>query len=83
MQSAAIQTMVSQGLRDVDAFTKGFAKLTDIPLSDALVHRIKRVNETEKNLMIFLCQDLESVTFDGPMGLKDRTGLGDFRYDVL
>ncbi len=83
MQDAAIQTLVMQGLLDADAFSNGMAQRTEAPLSTKLSARIASSNESQKNLMTFLLLDLGEIGFNGPNGLKARTGLGEFRYDLV
>ncbi len=81
IQDAAIQTLVSRCFLDGDAYSQGQALRTELPLSDALVTRITNVNIAQKALMTFLCRDLDAVPTDGTKGLKDRTGLSEYRYD--
>lgn len=82
IQDAAIQTLVLQGILDGDAFGQKLALRTELLLSDALEARILEINASLVNLLTFLCKDLEAIPFDGIKGLKDRTGLGEYRYDV-
>jgi hypothetical protein len=83
MQDAAIQTLVQQSLLDADAFGQGQAVRTSDPLSADLNERILASNEADLPLMSFLFSELDQVSFDGAMGLKARTGLGEYRYDIV
>ena len=83
MQDAAIQTLVLQGLLDADAFTQGMAIRSGVSLSKELSERIEISNEAQENLMEFLLKDLDQIDFNGPNGLKARTSLGEFRYDIV
>jgi hypothetical protein len=83
MQDAAIQTLVLQGLLDGDAFGQGQLLKGDTPLPPDLASRIAAANMDNASLMSFLCRDLDELPLDGPKGLKDRTGLGEFRYDIV
>jgi hypothetical protein len=83
MQDAAIQTLVGQGLLDADAFGKNRAIRTDLELDDDLRGRIDAANSVQFQLMKFLYVDLEQIVFNGPNGLKDRTGLGDYQHDLV
>ncbi len=83
MQDAAIQTLVMQGLLDADAFAKGTAQRSEVPLSANLSARTASSNESQSDLMAFLLLDLGEISFNGPNGLKARTGLGEFRYDLV
>lgn len=81
MQDAAIQTLVSQGFLDGDAFSQGQILLGEIAVPSNLAYRITNVNVLQDTLMKFLCKDLEEIPLNGPKGLKNRTGLGEYRYD--
>jgi hypothetical protein len=83
MQDAAIQTLVQHGLLDGDAFSNRLAVRTDEPLDGDLKLRVETTNEAEEKLMHFLFISLDQLEFDGFGGLKDRTGLGEHRYDVV
>ena len=83
MQDAAIQTLVIQGFLDADAFAKDRVVQTDEAIPDHLGQRIRSANATQAPLLEFLCRDLDKIPFGGPKGLKDRTGLGEYRYDVV
>lgn len=82
MQDAAIQTLVLQGLLDADAYGQGKLLKGEIPLPENLATRIRNANGEQVPLMSFLCTVLDDIAMDGPKGLKSRTGLGEFRYDL-
>ncbi|WP_182422199.1 ABC-three component system middle component 5 [Aureimonas sp. ME7] len=83
MQDAAIQTLVLQGILDGDAYGQGLLLRGDTPLPENLTVRLSEVNSTQATLMTFLGPVLDEVPLDGPNGLKARTGLGEFRYDIV
>ncbi len=83
MQDAALQTLVSQGFLDPHAFENKFVQRTDKTLPEALRSRIAAKNDDEAPLMEFIVQSLDNVPFEGVGGLKDRTGLGEYRYDIV
>jgi hypothetical protein len=83
MQDAAIQTLVMQGLLEADAFQRGFVVRTEEPLSDSLNDRISEANLNQFALMSFVCAGLDEIPVDGAKGMKDRTGIGEFRYDII
>jgi hypothetical protein len=82
MQDAAIQTLVMQGILDGDAFGQGKIVRGEQPLSAKLMDRISDANNSQTDLMNFLTE-LDQLPFNGAKGLKDRTGLGEFRYDLV
>lgn len=83
MQDAAIQTLVIQGILDGDAFSQGQVVSGEIPVPEGLKSRIDGANAREEALMSFLCADLDEIALDGPKGLKNRTELGEYRYDIV
>lgn len=83
MQDAAIQTLVLQGILDADAFGQDQLVRGDESIPEGLEARVKEVNAAQAALMTFLLSDLDEVSLDGPNGLKARTKLGEFRYDVV
>lgn len=82
MQDAAIQTLVMQGILDGDAFGMGQVQLVQGILPEKLLSKIHTANADQADLMRFLFNDLDAIPFEGMNGLKDRTGLGEFRYDI-
>lgn len=83
MQDAAIQTLVMQGIIDGDGFGMGQIQLIKGMLPAELLSKINNANANQADLMKFLLNDLNSIPFEGLNGLKDRTGLGEFRYDIV
>ena len=83
MQDSAIQTLVNQGLFEADSFEQNLAALSERPLPAPLLARIRKANDSQADLLTFLLIDLEAVPFDGSNGLKDRTGLSEYRYDII
>jgi hypothetical protein len=83
MQDAALQTLVIQGFLDQHAFESKFAQRTGKVIPESLLDRILAKNDEEAPLMEFVVQALDAVPFEGAGGLKDRTGLGEYRYDIV
>lgn len=83
MQDAAIQTLVMQGILDGDAYGMGQVRLVEGVLPAKLAAKIDALNADQADLMTFLFKDLDAIPFEGLNGLKDRTGLGEFRYDIV
>lgn len=83
MQIAALQTLATRGLIDVEELVVGMVKTTDIPIPPELVERIVTANKEDAELMEFLCVLVVDYPLAGPNGLKDRTALMEFRYDAV
>lgn len=58
------------------------AKVVEIR-SRALQENLKIYREQKQDFLTFLVNKLANVPLLGPGGLKDRSGLGEFRYDVV
>ena len=48
-----------------------------------LIESASKRNASEAELVSFLIEGLGSIQFGGREGLKDRTGLMEFRYDAI
>lgn len=55
--------------------------LSRLPLS--LTVAISEANDAEEQLVQFLSQGLAEIELLGPMGLKKRTGLAEYKYDIV
>jgi hypothetical protein len=78
---AALQTLVAKGLvkcTDERAFTV---------IRDNVPRRLQQIvserNSTEPELLATLIEMGTSFSSLGPNGLKDRTGLAEYRYDAF
>lgn len=83
MQDAAIQTLVLKGIIDPEAFEAGEAALIPESRSAPLFERVREANHRQSPVLRFLCGDLDVVGMNGAKGLKDITGLGEYRYDIV
>ncbi len=82
LQSIAIQHLLAKGLLDKECFEKGFIKRTELVLPAALEHEVKNSELAQEEWFIALIDAMPSVKFDGKTGLKARTGLMEYRYDL-
>jgi hypothetical protein len=83
MQDAAVQTLVLKGVIDPEVYEGGDAALVQGARSERLFARVEAANERQQPLLQFLCGDLDAVRLNGAKGLKDITGLGEYRYDIV
>ncbi|MFK8272259.1 ABC-three component system middle component 5 [Capnocytophaga canimorsus] len=76
-QVSALKYLVSYGLIDSNLFLKNIVKRTEKSIPQELE---KRINETtiEKDNIIKLVQGFDNLTL---WGIKERTGLLEYRYD--
>ena len=78
---AALQTLSVRGLVDVNAFAHVTLRADQVPKE--LADLIREQNEEEKNLMSVLTAIASEFATAGSNGLKDRSGLAEYRYDVV
>ncbi|TXN13858.1 hypothetical protein FV219_04205 [Methylobacterium sp. WL122] len=83
MQDAAIQTLVNRDILDVSAYKAGLLAYGRLKIEGKLLDRILLSNAEQIDLMKFLCCDLDQLPLGGANGLKDRTHLGEYRYDLV
>ena len=79
---AAVQTLVSRGLVDVDEKT-GLMRLNESAVPTSLLSLAKLRNEEEAGLMAVLQQLGGQYSAYGLDGLKDRSQLDEFLYDAV
>ena len=79
-QLAALKCIASYGLIDSKMLSKNIVKRTMKPIPDELEHQLKALT-TEKENIIKLIVGFWELPLYGRHGLKDRTGLIDFKYD--
>ncbi len=79
IQMAAKSSLAGKGLVKVDQ-TDSVILVRD-NLDTRLYDRISAYTETHESLLDFLAIELVKLKFEGEDGLKDRTGLEEFRYD--
>jgi len=83
MQIAAFQTLAKRGLIDSGELAVGSVRVTDAPIPAELEERIAAANEQDAELIEFLSALVTDLPLAGSQGLKDRTGLLEYRYDAV
>lgn len=83
IQFAALETLAVNELLEVQALEVGRAQATAKEPSPQLLRRIATANKRDGALLEFLGVLAKEYPFEGPGGLKDRTGLLEFRYDAV
>ncbi len=83
IQEAAIHTLVLQGFFAIEDFKDGYIRKIGKDAPDDLKQAIATRNSEQKSLMEFLGSYLLNIHFEGLGGLKDRTGLMEFKYDFV
>lgn len=83
IQNAALNTLAANGLIDANRLLLGEVRITDAPIPDDIAPRVNAANDSQADLMEFLGVLASDYKLLGPDGLKDRTGLLEYRYDPV
>ncbi|NNU33698.1 hypothetical protein HK413_05230 [Mucilaginibacter sp. S1162] len=79
-QMAALRCPASYGLIDGELLIKKMVKRTDKPIPDAIKVNFQK-NSPERDNIIKLVIGFADLPLYGAVGLKERSGLLDFKYD--
>jgi hypothetical protein len=83
MQIAALETLATHGLIDPEQWNIGEVRTTESRIPEALAGRIEAANEHDRELHAFLSVLASEYNLTGVNGLKDRTGLMEYRHDAV
>lgn len=82
LQNVALQNLLAKELIDYDGFMSNRLKRSNNPLPTTLQDAIKSASQTKQEWFDFVVNELPQSDFSGKNGLKKRTGLMEFRYDM-
>jgi hypothetical protein len=82
LQSVAIQNLLAKQLLDIDEYNKGYLKRSSIDLPEVFLGVLNKSNLVSKEWFKALVNEFPKAKFVGGNGLKARTGLMEYRYDV-
>lgn len=83
MQLAAMETLAANGVYDANLLRSSWLSPGGADVPAPLRDRVEEKNEAERDLVNFLELLATEYSMSGPNGLKHRTGLMEYRYDVL
>ena len=83
IQNSAFDQMISLGLIDYDLFHKGKVSLVRDKLPAKLETAIEMSVSIDSDVREFVLGELVEIPLLGVNGLKDRSGLMDYRYDLV
>lgn len=83
IQDAALHCIVGAGLIDKTRFEEGIVSRTRDRLPEEIVRRLSAYREQRPEILDFILDKLSGVHIYGDDGLKDRTGLMEYRYDRI
>lgn len=82
-QQAALVTLARQSFINSAALANDAVWFEDkLPTSEELNKEVLIAVDSKRDVLDFLATAIEKFPINGPGGLKDRSGLLDFRYDV-
>lgn len=83
IQYQAMKVLVAYGHFDSENFENGMVKVTEKPLGKDFQTLIDKSTEANMNLIMLLTGPIAEIDLYGHLGLKERTGLIEFRYDTI
>jgi hypothetical protein len=81
-QSVAIQNLLAKKLLDRDAFNLGYIKRSECVLPEPFLNFLINSELRKREWFKPLIDEFPKAKFIGKNGLKSRTGLMEYRYDV-
>lgn len=81
IQKQALLTLSSKGLIDIESFKSGAVKLFTEKLPEELSYAIENDDFCESDEFNVIVNGICVSKWDGPSGLKFRTGLMEYKYD--
>ena len=82
IQTTAIQNLLAKNLIDIASFKNKKLKRTDELLPDSLYEKIKTSDTVKEEWFRMLINEFPTVNFLRSKGLKARSGMMEFSYDV-
>jgi hypothetical protein len=82
LQETALRLLFSKGLIDEDLYRDGVVRLQASGLPPELARRIAEQNAVDAEPVSYLVEVVGKFSLYGAGGIKDRTGLLEFRYDA-
>jgi hypothetical protein len=83
LQEAAIRSLAAKRFLSASELKAGIGARASEPLPVELQRAIDAQTEDDKELVEFLATRLSRIPLMGPNGLKARTGLLEYRYDLV
>lgn len=82
IQHTAIMNLIGKNLIDLDGFKKKVIVRSDADIPTKLQDALGADASVDEQWFRLIVNELPSVQFNGRMGLKGRSGLMEFRYDI-
>lgn len=83
LQTVALQNLIAKDLVDLDVFKESKKiRRTDKPLPETLRDAIQSSHYVSEEWFRVVINELPNISFTGRNGLKKRSGLMEYRYDM-
>lgn len=82
IQISAYRSLVASKILDSENFNIGIISRTELPLPEDLNSVIKQASLRDKEVISAIIEKINMIPLQGPKGLKCRTGLLEYRYDI-
>lgn len=82
IQAAAVKTLAASGIFDAEALSAGLVKRLETPLPKELQSQLEVSLASGGDMTKFILSVMSKMPLSGTDGLKHRTGLMEYRYDV-
>lgn len=82
LQTAALHNLLAKSIIDINSFKSKRLKRTNEPIPSELSFALNDSEIAQKEWFRMVVNELPMVDFRGKKGLKKRTGLMEFRYDM-
>lgn len=83
IQKMAAETLAARGVIDPDAYRQGVVMSGDIPPPQQLALRVEDLNTQQATMIELLNTLCRDYALFGSDGLKQRSGLMEYRYDAV
>jgi len=82
IQNTAIQNIMAKDLIDLNKFQEGIVTRSGTALPDELTVRLQADETVHEEWFRFIANELPVLEFNGKTGLKQRSGLMEYKYDA-
>lgn len=83
IQESAMKCLAASGLVDLDKYKAGLLVRTDVPIPNEIAERTRSFLTNRGQMASVVLNQLSKLPLRGAGGLKDRSMLMDYRYDVV
>lgn len=82
IQVASLKCIAASGLISMEKFSDGIVERTSRTISKSLLYKMEQFLADKGDIANFLLNDLSIIPLNGVDGLKHRTRLMEYRYDI-